>query len=529
MKKIYIILSILVIAISSCTDLTEQILDEKNNSQIVTDTANVEMMVAPAYVFLRDLQSRAAGWLVQETTTDECVFPTRGSNWNSADYRTLFSHTYTASNSYIKNTWNSYLIGFARCNLALYYMHMMPQTDKVKQYEYEVMFVRALSMYQMNDCFGKMSFREFTQVVLSESPEHLNRAQIVERMISDLNEIIPNMKDKKDLPYGRVSKSAAKMLLAKIYLNYQVYSGTAPAFTDGTGKWDETIALCDDIINSGQFTLADDYWKMFLADNAAYAHATEAILPIIYNPAAGYGGIPWVNMTLNYNQFFGSYSSSNMWNGCCTTPEFVALWNQADPRFKDNRLKSSTGINLGFLIGQQFNAKGDSLWTKDTSNGYKGHGRPLNFTTGFSLANSAEEQGVRVLKYAPNPSTAYPGASENDYLYYRYADVYLMRAEAKFRKGDTAGALTDINTLRAKRGVAALTSVSADAIYNERGFELYWENHRRNDMIRFNKYLDARTEKATVDEAYKILLPVPQSAFDADKNITQNPGYTAFQ
>ena len=70
MKKIYIFLSLLIIGISSCSDLTEEILDEKNNFDVVTDTANVEMLVTPAYVFLRDLQSRSAGWLVQETSTD---------------------------------------------------------------------------------------------------------------------------------------------------------------------------------------------------------------------------------------------------------------------------------------------------------------------------------------------------------------------------------------------------------------------------------------------------------------------------
>lgn len=529
MKKIYIILTILVFSISSCTDLTEQILDEKNNYQLITDTANVETLVAPAYVFLRDMQSRNAGWLVGETTTDECVFPTRGSNWNNADYRTLFTHTYTASNSYIKNTWNSYLIGFSRCNMALYYMHQMPQSAKVIQYENEVLFVRTLAMYQLNDFFGKMPYREYSQTAFELDPQYLDRAQVVEKMIATLNEIIPNMKDKKELAYGRITKSAAKMLLAKIYLNYQVYTGTAPTFADGTAKWDETIALCDDIINSGNFGLADDYWKMFLADNAAYAHATEAILPIIYNPAAGYGGIPWLNMTLNYNQFFGSYTSSSMWNGCCTTPEFFATWDTTDKRFQDNRLKATTGLNLGFLYGQQFKANGDSIYTKDTSKGYNNHGRPLNFTTNFVLANSDEEMGVRVIKYAPNAATAYPGSSENDYLYYRYADVYLMRAEAKFRKGDTSGALSDINTLRAKRGSATLSSLTLDAIYNERGYELYWENHRRNDMVRFNKYLAPRTEKATTDAAYTILLPVPLSAYEADKNTTQNPGYAAFK
>lgn len=523
-KIIYLLLMVLFVGFTACSDLNEEILDEQNGSAIVADPQNVEMLVAPAYAFLRDLQSRGAGWLAQETCTDEVAFPTRGANWNSSAYRDLFTHSYLADNSYIKNTWNSYLIGFARCNVALYYMDKLPESDEVNLYKAEVRFIRALSMYQLNDCFGKMPYRESSDYDYASDPQYFTRAQIVEKMIAELNEIIPQLKEKGSVPYGRITKAAAQMLLAKIYLNYQVYTGTAPAFADGTPKWAETISTCDDIINSGKYSLADDFWKLYLADNASYMDATETILPIVYDPAIGIGGIPWINMTLDYNQAFGTYSTSNLWNGCCTTPTFYETWDQTDPRFSDNRLKSATGFNLGLLVGQQYSASGTALVTKDG-------GRPLIFTPEFSVANSLEEQGVRVVKYAPNPSTTYPGASENDYNYYRLTDAYLMRAEAKFRSGDVAGALTDINTIRAKRGVATIASgeLTLDKILNERGYEFYWENSRRNDLIRFNKYCAARYEKTTETPAYKILFPVPLTAYDADKNITQNPGYPAFQ
>ena len=200
MKKINIFLAFLLLGTTACTDLKEEVLDEVNGSAIVADSTNVEMLVAPTYAFLRDLQSRGAGWLAQETCTDEVVFPTRGANWNSADYRTIFTHDYTASNSYIKNTWNSYLIGFARCNVALFYMQKLPQTDKVKQYITEVRFIRTLTMYQLNDCFGQMPFRESSDYDYAKKPQYMNRAQIVERMISELNEIIPTMKVKGAVP-----------------------------------------------------------------------------------------------------------------------------------------------------------------------------------------------------------------------------------------------------------------------------------------------------------------------------------------
>ena len=93
MKKISILLaSAFMLTISSCTDLKEEILNEQNGSTIVSDSKNAQMLIAPAYAYLRDLQSRSGVWLVLESVTDELVFPTRGTDWNNADYRTLFTH-----------------------------------------------------------------------------------------------------------------------------------------------------------------------------------------------------------------------------------------------------------------------------------------------------------------------------------------------------------------------------------------------------------------------------------------------------
>jgi starch-binding outer membrane protein, SusD/RagB family len=517
MNKFKILVAIFALFAASCTDLQEEILDEQDGAKLVSDVKNVEMIVAPSYAYLRDLQSRSGVWLAIEACTDEVAFPTRGANWNSADYRTLFTHDYDSKNGYIKNTWNSFLIGMTKCNVSLQYLEQLEQTDVVKGYIAEVRFIRALAMYMLNDCFAQVPFREASEYDYFKQPQILTRAQAIERIIKELNEIIPVLKTKAQVPYGRISKAAAQMLLAKVYLNYQVYTGTAPAFTDGTAKWDETIALCDQIISSNQYVLADDFWKLYLADNAAYSAATETILPIIYNTAVSLGGAAWVNQTLGYNQTFGNYSS--LWNGCCTTPDFLTTWDVNDPRYKDDRLKSKCGFNLGFLVGQQYNIAGVALKTKTNL--------PLVFTPDFSISNSVEEAGVRVVKYAPDPATVNPGNSENDYQYFRLADVYLMRAEAKLRKGDADGALADINVLRAKRNVATYSKaeLTLDKILNERGFEFYWEHHRRNDLIRFNKFCSARYQKPNLTPGYKVIFPIPLTALEANPSLKQNPGY----
>lgn len=508
---------LMIFSLVGCTNLQEEILNEKDGSKAIADSKNAPMIVAPAYAYLRDLQSRSGVWLVLESVTDEVVFPTRGTDWNNANYRTLFTHEYDDKNTYIKNTWNSFMIGITKCNTALLYLSKFEQTDEVKNFINETRFIRALCMYHLMDCFGKFPMREYTEIDFSKKPQLLERAEAITRIERELTEIIPLLKLKGEVPYGRVTRAAAQLLLAKLYLNYQVYTGTAPTFADGQTKWKEVIEVCDDVIKSGKYVLADDYWKLYLAFNETYSDQTETILPIIYNMTAGLSGIDWLNITLHYNQTFGAFKG--MWNGCCTTPDFLSTWDTTDPRYQDNRLRSQTGLNLGILVGQQYNMKGEKLKTRT--------GVDLIYTPEFSVQNSTEAQGARVVKYGPDPASTYGNKSENDFQYYRLTDIYLMRAEAKLRNNDAKGALDDINAVRQKRGVALYKQdeLTLEKIYNERGYEFYWDGpSRRNDMVRFNHYCAARYEKP-VSESYKILLPIPLSALEANSDLKQNKGY----
>lgn len=519
MKKYKLIAYTVLMALftASCTDLKEEILNEVDGSKTISKSESAQMIVAPVYAYLRDLQSRTGVWLVMESVTDEVAFPTRGTDWNNANYRTLFTHEYDDKNTYIKYTWDSFMIGLSRCNIALQYLTQFEPTDEITNYINETKFIRALVMYQLMDCFGQFPMREYTEIDYSAQPHIVQRSEAVARIEKELLEIIPVLKLKGEVPYGRITRAAAQTLLAKLYLNHQVYTGTAPTFSDGQGKWKEAIAICDEIINSKKYVLADDYWKLYMAFNEEYSNQTETILPIIYNMTAGLKGIDWLNITLHYNQTFGTFKG--MWNGCCTTPDFLSTWEVTDPRYQDNRLKSQIGFNLGILVGQQYDLTGNKLKTRT--------GADLIYTPEFSIQNSGEAQGARVVKYAPDPASTYGNKSENDFQYYRLSDIYLIRAEAKFRNKDVAGALVDINAVRTKRGVRPyeLNELTLEQIYNERGYEFYWDGpSRRNDMIRFNHYCAARYEKPA-SEPFKILLPIPLSAKEANIDLTQNPGY----
>lgn len=517
MKKIYIVpILALGLTITSCSDLTENILNEQDNSSIITDAKNANMLAAPAYAAVRDFMSTGGIWALTETSTDEACFPSRGSDWNDVNNRTLFWHTYDATNEHVRNAWNALMMGVTRSNVALNYLSQLEQTEDVKDYTNEVKFIRSLCMYYLMDYWGHFPMREADETDYSAKPTILSRADALQRIISDLNEIIPNLKQKGEVPYGRVTKAAAQTLLAHVYLNYQVFTGKAPEFTDGQTKWDEVISNCDAVINSGKYKFSDDYWKLYLHDNSAEADATEAIFPIVYDQSMGVSGQSWLNVTLHYAMNFGHYS---FWNGCCTTPTFVDTWDKTDPRYTSDRLKKQVGFNIGMIEGQQYGIDGTKLTDRQ--------GNDLVFTPEFLVEGANERMGIRVVKYAPDPNYAYGSGSDNDVMFYKYSDVYLMRGEAKFRKGDVQGALADINVVRKARGVKEYTAseLTLEKFYNERGYEFYWDGmSRRDDMVRFNKYIGARynVEACSAD---KILFPIPQNAMEANDELEQNPGY----
>lgn len=507
-KNLYLLFAFAGILLFSCTDLKENILNEQDGDRIVLNPENAEMIVASSYAVLRDfLGAGGQVWGMNEISTDEVAYPARGTDGYVPDRQAIFAHRFAANNTRIRDGWNLLLSNFAITNVSLYYLHQLPETEEVRHFIAEVTFIRALLMFHVNDLWGVVPFREYDETDYQTYPMLLSRQEALDRIIRDLEESIPVLKQKSSLPYGRISKATAQMLLAKVYLNYEVYTGTS--------KWKEAEELCDQIIQSGEYKLADDYFAMFEPDNAGYAHETEAILSIVHDALLGIGGFTWPQQVLHYNQLFGTFTS--LWNIGCTTGSFVDTWDESDPRFRDDRTVATCGFNLGFMIGQQYSVSGEPLTTR--------LGEPLVFTKEFSIYNSKEEQGVRVLKYAPDPTSINPESSSNDFLWYRYADVILMAAEAKYRSGNTSGALEMINRLRAARKVELLDTVDPDKIYHERGYELYWEGHRRTDMIRFNKFREPRQEKEYETPEHMLLFPIPVSALEANSELKQNPGY----
>jgi hypothetical protein len=495
----------------SCTDLVENVLDEQLGADLVNNPQNIESLINPPYGSLRRTIEWYDYWALQEVSTDEVIIPTRGTDWyDNGDWQQLHLHTWTADHGRMKNVWDALSQGVSRANTAIYYIGQFDQNAITEQYINEARFLRAYYMYLINDLYGQVPFREADELDFSISPVVLSSKEAADYIIGELTAIMPKLKTKAEVGSERVTKGAAQALLAKIYLNYEVYADEA--------KWTEAIQYCNELINSGTYAVANDYWEMFQKNVAEHP---EFILRVPMDDKVEMGsGSVWVNFTLHYSQTFGNINS--LWNGPSTTKTFYETFDQEnDVRFYDDRNRAELGFNQGFMVGQQYAIDGTPLKQRN--------GDPLVFAPEINLGSSPENAGVRVNKFAPNASTERQFSSPNDVPIMRISDIYLIRAEAKLRTNDVAGALADVNYIRGKRSTSGkilplLTTVTLDDLLKERGFELYWEGLRRQDLVRFGKFTSAWQEKP-VTNATKSLYPLPTSAVDVNENLKQNPGY----
>ena len=217
------------------------------------------------------------------------------------------------------------------------------------------------------------------------------------------------------------------------------------------------------------------------------------------------------------------------WNGWSTLSDFYDKFQATDQRrgvaytYSGALPNPGNRVNVGFLEGQQYN-----LTTGAALNARFPATAPLAFTKAVKIReldpNTLEMAGVRAVKYAFDYGTS-GDFKKNDYVMFRYADVLLMKAEAMLRSNNAAGALLIVNTIRAKRGATPLVSVDLNAMLDERGREMYWESYRRQDLIRFGKYLQAWQEKPADAGTKNLLFPIPSNQLAVNPNLTQNPGY----
>lgn len=535
-KVIFSFLLMLGVLVFQGCDLEEELFDETTPEQAFKSPAAVSGAVVPVYAAMR-----APLWSVfnySEVTTDEAVVPTRATDWDDAGrWREMHNHAWgplsPGGQADVPGVWNNMNAGIATANDAISSLETISPEENpaIPTLIAEVRTLRAWYYFWLMDFFGGVPI-ETGVPDPQDPPAHNSRSEVFDFVVSELQAALPDLEA--DPPYGRVSKGTANTLLAKAYLNSEVYTGTA--------RFAECIAACDAVINSGVYSLEPNYFDNFTINNDA---SNESILVAEYSNSVSLGeNMNFYMRTLHYHQV-----TASPWNGFSTLASFLATWDgvedangdgkiletdpaefaPSDPRFGTANSVSviTDGLPLhqGFLVGQQQDNMGNKLNDRKAN--------PLFFTIEFDAlsltADNLEDQGVRVTKYEVDQG-APGGQGGNDMVWLRLGDVYLMKAEAALRNGDAATALTNINIIRARaRGAgtepADLAAVTLDDIYAERGYELYWESWRRNDMIRFGTFNDAYSLKEADASDHVNLLPIPQEQIDANPKLTQNPGY----
>ena len=555
-KKIFSLLMMFIgiMIIDGCTDLGEEILDETSATGL-SEREIADGMIAPAYGIFSELFTHTHYFNLQEISTDEAILPYRGgTDWgDNGIFIAMHTHNFATTDPRILGVWNNIFQGISRCVTAL---NILPTLNapNVDTYIAEVRALRAYYSMLTLDLYGLVFVKEDVNETSTILRGEEALAYIESELLAVESLVSPTVGP------GRISTGAVQGLLARLYLNAAVYRDRyADNFDFRSEDMDKVIAYCDKIINSGQYQLSPDYFALFGNDN----HDNPELIFVYDQRAELNGHNRMAYFSLSGDQYpLPEFPGANGTDGPGITPDFYRTWVDTyapidpadiDPRFYQENLSiysnpadscvaaEDFNINRGILRGQQYgliresgvfvkcedgvNFKVGKLYNNSRNN----PDLPVIFTEqiDFTVEGSGYSTGYRVEKYEfSKKSVSGRNFGEADIVLLRLADVYLMRAEAKLRKnGDAAGALADVNTVRASRTATTppppLQEMSLDLLFRERGFEFYWEMLRRTDMIRFGKYEDTWTEKTNSDNRKRIF-PIPQNAIDGASNL---PGY----
>ena len=447
---------------------------------------------------------------LQTFTTDEAIW----SYENDPGIGELQRSIWTAENVIVKGAFGRIMAGVAFANEFLRQstdakLNSRGVSDSKKQ-EVQIMraearVLRALSYYHMMDLYGKAPFvTEEDPVGSFQSPE-ISGQELFDYVEQQLLDTASELPDPMANDYARVDKGVVWMILAKIYLNAEVYTGTP--------RYSEALEYSEKVINAG-YSLTDEYVDNFRADNDTNGAQNEIIFPVPAdeNFAQAFG--PTTVMT---NGAVGSIEQNGenlgvtpaAWGGAIRlTPAFVSLFD-----------------------GEEFE--------NDDRNRIISEGRPLQIE---SVEN--RDTGYILEKYTDVRSDGTVGNeltfSSVDFPMFRLADAYLMYAEAHLRSGagSNSQAIQYINALRERangdnsQNIGA-SELSLDFIIDERARELYWESHRRQDLIRFDLFtgsaytwsLKGNSLSGIPISDFRALFPIPNSSLTSNQNLTQNPGY----
>jgi hypothetical protein len=523
MKMKNILSALLLLGLLSCTDLDVPIESSYTSDVFPRSDAEFASVTGPVYVQLRN-NIALDYYYLQELTTDEAVLTARGADYyDGGRYIQLNLHTWDETHPHINSTWTWAYRGISLCGEILAALENASEGEIKDRTVAEIRTMRALYYFFVMDLFGNVPISpEYGELTL---PGNSDRSAVFAYLENEVSEALPFLsKEIGTATYGKPTFWMAHALLAKMYINAEVYTGTA--------KYQEAVNSINIIMNASEnganqpFDLEENYLEMFGFNNGP--HIKETIFAIPFDQNFGANGMRLGRFPLHplSRVNFGLPTTISVGNCQHTWADFYYLF-EKDPEDIRN------GI---WLVGHQYYNDGSPMMDGDYHVFLDPEIAFVNVET-FDRGRSPQQiaQGARNVKYTPDPTWTSSRDSRNDFLLFRYADFVLLKAEALLRgANDPMGQnpLELVNQVRSIRNASTLAAIDLDILLEERGREMAGETWRRNDLIRFGKFesewgRDAETNLPvkTNNETYRRVFPIPQGELATNPKLIQNPGY----
>lgn len=497
----------------ACTDLTENIPSELTDATFFQTEEEFIAALGDAYTTLAAWQNHGGLFALNIVSSDEAAIPVKGADWDDGGiWVQAHRHTIDSEHGPTNGSWNFLFSGVSNTNRLIFQFQSAVEAGTAdasiaEAFIAELRAMRAFYYFFLLDNFGNVPIIDDFANTPAQPANNPNfqagRQQVFDFVESELLATVNLISDNPRGSYGRFNKYAAHFLLGKLYLNAQVYTGTA--------RWADAETQFQTVVDSGNFALMANFFDNFATNNSG---STETIFAIPYD-SVFLPGFNMHKMTLHYGHQQTFNFQEQPWNGYTTLQAFYESFEEDDVR------------RQGFLVGPQFDIAGNPLIDNEIAPGHH-----LTLTPAIDAIRMtgaiSRQQGARFNKFE-YAIGATPDL-DNDFPVFRFADAILSLAEAQFRQGKMSEAMMNINLIRDRAGVAPFATLDAEKILAERGRELYTEIWRRQDQIRFagnqgtTRFNDAWWEKE-VSQSFRNVFPIPFNQIQANSNLTQNPGY----
>lgn len=555
LKNIKLVLSAFaLLAVAGCTDLNVDVKSEYTDANFPSTDADMEAVCGPAYTAYKSTYGRWT-WLMETCSTDEGMMAVNNGGWyDNGKYLQMDLHTWTTDNDIVYEVWNGLFSAISNCNQIKSILDDAPDTESKTKSLAQIRTMRALYYFWAMDNYGALPI---ITTFGEDTPQRSTRKEVAEFIESELKacmDILPTTVG--STTYGKPTKYMAETLLAKLYLNWAVYTTDDVAnYTSSTTNThlNDAVAMCDSVIQSGNYDLSDDWINKF-KDSNGYK-IKDFIYAFSYDWTTDEtdlgGGLThsrfWCHKFMQYTMGLSKKPSGPM----RALPEFVDkysltgdernnIWRGGVQYYEGTKTPYTVKIAKSTLNKYYSGSDADSTinWNYELSKELTIRGKNTNeYNTNLSILDLGGDElglamGYRNVKFYPSASST-NNFQSNDMPIFRYADVLLMKAEAILR-GATAtngeSAVSLVNQIRKCAGAPTVTSIDLDGLLDERAREFSDECWRRNDLIRFGHFEDDWGFKSVIynmsnADKYRRIFPVPLSVMKLNTSWTQNTGY----